>query len=230
MRVKIGRDEKGKAFYYDTNKYPTLLVTGSVGSGKTYLLTKIINRLKNKYCSAELKFLLVDTKNCEYGFMEKSKKLALPIANTDDDYKNLMQILLTTQKARISLFKQCGVRNIEEYNKQNIAKLQEKILIIDEFADLSNEENQSLLLNLTTMARCTGIYIIISTYCTKIDNPRVINGNLKANFLNRICFNVKTKEESKLVIDKEGAEMLDFDSREIIVSEPSGCTKVILDK
>ena len=56
------------------------------------------------------------------------------------------------------------------------------------------------------LSKSTGINIFAGT--SFLDRNKTLSGKVKANFIDRICISVDTKEESKLVIDEYGAENL----------------------
>jgi hypothetical protein len=87
------------------------------------------------------------------------------------------------------------------------------VLIIDEWADLlygtssSSQRNYIVesLKRLTQKGRAAGIHVVLATQSPRSD---VLSGEIKNNFPTRLCFRVPTKTDSRVVLDRNGAEKL----------------------
>ena len=82
------------------------------------------------------------------------------------------------------------------------------VVIIDEYATFISEKGREFeepLLHLAQLARAVGIHIIIST---KRPTNDIITGTIKSNFPTRISFRVPESVDSRVILDRNGAERL----------------------
>jgi S-DNA-T family DNA segregation ATPase FtsK/SpoIIIE len=117
------------------------------------------------------------------------------------------------------------VRNLQQYNSlltdpeavRNALPTQEGVVlkplpyivvIIDELADLMmtcpNEVEDSIG-HLSQMARAVGIHLIFATQRPSVD---IVTGVIKANFPCRVGYKVRTRFDSRTILDTEGSECL----------------------
>ena len=119
--------------------------------------------------------------------------------------------LIEETEARIKLFDELRVRNIEAYNNK-VSSEQRKprlVLFVNEIADLMQThggEIEEAMSRLGEKARSAGAIVHVNTYSPKAD---VIKGKLKANLPSKIAYKLNSELESDLVLEEVWAEKLD---------------------
>jgi S-DNA-T family DNA segregation ATPase FtsK/SpoIIIE len=202
LPVAFGRLRNGSPLIVDLTKMPHLLVSGATGSGKSILLQTIINSLLLK--STNYNLALIDTKRVEFSYYDGLLKLYGPIARDVDSANILLNNLIIEMENRFKVLEKSGCRDITYYK----GFMPYIVVVVDEFADLmvvSRKESQELICRLAQKSRACGIHLVVATQRPSVD---VVTGLIKANFPSRISCQVSSSSDSRIVLDKNGAEKL----------------------
>lgn len=225
LPVGIGKSITNEPYIFDLAKTPHLLVAGATGQGKSVGLNAIITSLLYAKTPDELKFVLIDPKMLEFAAYEDLKNHFLAcIPNTDNPIVTDMDLVVPTLNSvciemddRYKLLAQAKVKNLREYNQAiedgTLSKLEHKklpyiVIVIDEFADLimtSGKEVETPIARIAQKARAAGIHMIIAT---QRPSTKVITGLIKSNFPARMSFKVVQANDSRIILDNNGAENL----------------------
>ena len=168
-----------------------------------HLLTPVVTNPKKAIFS--LKWL-VDEMEKRYKIMSK-----IGVRNIESFNKKINEQKLNgeiiVEKTQTGFDSQTG-KPIFEEKRINFDSLPYIVVIIDEIADLmvvSGKDVEACIQRLSQMARAAGIHLIVATQRPSTD---VITGTIKANFSNRISYQVATNIDSRTIIGEQGAEYL----------------------
>ena len=227
LPIALGKTITNDVYMVDLAKIPHLLVAGATGQGKSVGLNAIITSLLYKKHPNELKIVLVDPKKVEFSvyapiadyFMaavEENEEEPI-ITDVQKVVKTLKGLCVLTDE-RYDLLKAAGARNIKEYNKKFLNHqlnpeeghdfMPYIVVIIDEFGDLiltAGKEIEMPITRIAQLARAVGIHMIIAT---QRPTTTIITGNIKANFPGRIAFRVGAMMDSRIILDRPGAQQL----------------------
>ncbi|MGI6710614.1 MAG: DNA translocase FtsK [Bacilli bacterium] len=212
LNVILGLDVAGNPVYLNIEKMPHGLIAGTTGSGKSVCINSIIASILYKADPNEVKLLLVDPKLTLVLFDEIPHLIAPVI--TDVKYASgILKWIVDEMENRFELFKHHRLTDITQFNKYaeengGIEKIPKLVIIMDEFGDLLINDSGTIehyIQRITQKARSAGIHLIVSTQRPSAD---IIKGSIKANLQTRIAFKVATGVDSRVVLDKEGAEAL----------------------
>ena len=217
LKIYCAETNRGK-FYLDIEKCPHILLAGETGSGKsTFLDTIILSLIQSKY---NIDLHLIDFQSVGLGKYEKCKKVK-SYGETPKDFKLLLDELEEENKRRIALFKSVSnkiyIDKLETWNKRYPERaLPYKVIIVDEAARLAEKQYEDFLEQLRTrvqMDRKVGLHFLISLQRPSVD---ILQGSLKANLPCRLAFETCSEVDSKVILDKSGAEELKNPGRFII--------------
>ena len=226
LPIALGKTITNEGFMADLTKIPHLLVAGATGQGKSVGLNVIITSLLYKKHPNELKLVLIDPKKVEFSvyspiadhFMAQVDDDDEPIITDVTKVVRTLKSLCTLMDHRYDLLKLAGARNIKEYNGKYLNHqlnpenghefMPYIVVIIDEFGDLimtAGKEVEMPIARIAQLARAVGIHMIIAT---QRPTTSIITGNIKANFPGRIAFKVSSMMDSRIILDRPGANQL----------------------
>jgi S-DNA-T family DNA segregation ATPase FtsK/SpoIIIE len=210
LPVPVGKDIHGEAIIAGVNKMPHLLVAGATGSGKSVLTNNFICSLIMNKTPDELKLILVDPKQVELMDYNGIPHLLTPVITDMELVVNALKWAVGEMEKRYSTLAKEQVRNIEGYNKKKgFAAMPYIVIVIDEMADMmmtaNRVESENAIVRLAQKARAVGIHLILATQRPSVN---VITGIIKANIPGRIGMSVTSATDSRVILDRIGAESL----------------------
>lgn len=192
-QVVLGLDKNHKKVVHDFQKVPHMLIAGLTGSGKSVELRAIA------YQAIEEQGANLWTIDFKGGIEFKSfEPIGVKCVWERDEAHKIIKYLIEEHYARIELFKENNVKNIDEYNEQvsEDRRIKRCYLAIDEVAELTDptgvpkEEKETFdmingdLSTIARLCRATGIHLLLAT---QRPDAKVITGQIKTNIGARVC-------------------------------------------
>jgi DNA segregation ATPase FtsK/SpoIIIE, S-DNA-T family len=239
----LGKDASGNPLIEDLTTMPHLLIAGTTGSGKSVCINSIVMTLLLTQRPDHVKLIMIDPKMVEMQDYKQIPHLMSPII--DDMVKAESVLDWATQKMdeRYETLAEAGVRNIRQFNKLTREQILEKfqpsstqeearipfhmpyiIIVIDELADLmmTSKETEAHIVRIAQKARAVGIHLILAT---QRPEAQVVTGLIKSNMPGRICFQVRSRLDSRIMLDQSGGEIL-LGQGDLLMLRPTGGTLI----
>ncbi|MRX56734.1 DNA translocase FtsK [Bacillus idriensis] len=159
MPIVAGMDPSGEMRVYDATNNPNLLIFGEPGSGKSSILHVILTTLIQFFSPKEFNLYLADFKQnelCVYEGVEHVKNVSYLV----DSFAPVLKLLKNELTIRGELLKNNRVRHINKLPKDK--KPPYIVLCIDEFVMIKNDDIMADLLQIASLGRAYGIYLILS--------------------------------------------------------------------
>jgi len=223
----LGKDVEGKPIAYDLADMPHLLIAGTTGTGKSVCLNALVLSILMTRRPDEVKLILIDPKMLELSEYGKVPHLMHPVVKDMDKAEAILSWAVDKMEERYDILSRARVRNIAGYNQLEPAEIHRRvkpaddeerkripdhmpyvIIIIDEVGDLimqKKKEVEGHIIRLAQKSRAAGIHLILATQKPTVD---VITGLIKSNLPARICFQVASRTDSRVVLDAMGADKL----------------------
>lgn len=229
MRIPVflGKDVAGNPIVVDLTSLPHLLIAGRTGTGKSVCLNAIIMSILMCRRPDEVRMLLIDPKMVELSPYKRVPHLLHPVVTDMRKAEAILGWAVDKMEERYQLLARVGVRHLSVYNqlgeeelRQRLGPISEEewaqiprrlpyiVIVADEMADLmmtAAKEVETHIIRLAQKSRAVGIHLVLATQKPTVD---VITGLIKSNLPARICFEVSSRVDSRVVLDEMGAEKL----------------------
>jgi S-DNA-T family DNA segregation ATPase FtsK/SpoIIIE len=229
MRIPVflGKDVAGNPMVVDLSSLPHLLIAGRTGTGKSVCLNSIIVSMLMTRRPDEVRTLLIDPKMVELSPYKNIPHLMHPVVTDMRKAEAILGWAVEKMEERYQWLARAGVRHVSVYNQLGEEELRERmqpiddeewkqvpthmpyiLIVADEMADLmmtAAKEVEGHIIRLAQKSRAVGIHLVLATQKPTVD---VITGLIKSNLPARICFQVASRVDSRVVLDEMGADKL----------------------
>jgi DNA segregation ATPase FtsK/SpoIIIE-like protein len=236
LPLALGKTVDGLPYVTDLAKMPHLLVGGTTGSGKSVGINTMIVSMLLRHSPETLRLILIDPKMLEFEMYHDIPHLIHPVVTEPKLASAILQWACIEMDKRYALMAKFKTRTIDSYNKRLAEELNDWsadkatyyapdswdgkstppmpkkmpyiVVVIDELADLmmvADKEVETSIIRLAQKARACGIHLIVATQRPSVD---VITGMIKANMPCRISFQVRSRIDSRTILDQSGGETL----------------------
>lgn len=209
LPIGVGMDVSGKPVVADLTRMPHLLVAGATGSGKSVCINSLITSLLVTRTPDEVQMILIDPKQVEMSQYRGLPHLRLPVVTEMEKVVAALRWTVIEMERRYTRFSEVGARNIVAFNDRSQSeRLVYLVVVIDELADLmmtAPEDVERLICRIAQLGRAAGVHLVVATQRPSVD---VLTGLIKANLPTRIAFAVSSMVDSRVILDRVGAERL----------------------
>jgi S-DNA-T family DNA segregation ATPase FtsK/SpoIIIE len=223
----LGKDTEGLPLIYDLAEMPHLLIAGRTGTGKSVCMNAVILSLLMTRTPDEVRMIMIDPKMLELSEYGKIPHLMHPVVKDMKKAEAILAWAVDKMEERYDILARARVRSIAGYNElapneifRRVNPVDEDerqrlvhpmpyiVIFIDEMNDLMmtmKKEVEGHIIRLAQKSRAAGIHLIVATQKPTVD---VITGLIKSNLPARICFQVSSRTDSRVVLDEMGADKL----------------------
>ena len=211
LAVAAGIDFFGGKLIIDLEEIGNLLVVGVTGSGKSVFLGDVITSILFRARPDEVQFLFFDFKGVELPLFNEIPHLITPSVKSRERAMKGLAWLEETANKRQFLLATHHKGSFEEYNASVENKLPRIVLIIDEYMSLMDRRGKTdpeftrMIRNIANTTRQTGIHLILST---QRPSAKIISKEISEAIPHRVSFYVMSGADSKIAINRTGAQRL----------------------
>ncbi len=225
LPIIIGRlkESPKKIITADLADLVHLMVSGASGWGKSVFLRSLINT--TLISETDKKVYLIDAQGVEFYPYRKIRDVK--VSTNEDEAMALLDEIIAIQKRRKQVFMAASANEFKEFNKNANAKekIPRIVVIIDEYADYVEVDGfQKKVSTLARVCRKYGIHIVLTT---QRPSAKLINEQIKAQFVNKIIFKASDGPNARvlgdmgaLTIEKKGEAITWLNTKRRVVQTP----------
>jgi hypothetical protein len=212
----LGRTPEGIDVFKNLKECPHLLIGGSTGSGKSvFLYTLLCTILKTHPNADDCRILLSSSKREDFVYFEGLPQLVegRVFADADEMTELFKDYIFKESEDRGIMLFNARKRDIDDFNKTTDKKLKPLVVIVDEFADLTDQlsskrEKEAFYTPIRKIAqagRSRGIHLVL---CTQRPSADLVPSSIKSQLNGRLALRVNDAIASRMIIDEPGAQSL----------------------
>nr|MBP3259198.1 DNA translocase FtsK [Bacilli bacterium] len=199
-----------------TDNY-SMLINGSIASGKSSLIHSIIDDVLLRNKPEEVKMIIIDSKRLEYMEYNGIPHLLTPIITSPKKAVEVLNKLVSEMQNRYDELDRVGAKNISDYNKiietknkngnSNFIKMPYIYLFIDELDDLIGYDKSIsyIIKRMLAYARAVGINILCTTTTVAYN---MFDIELINSFNSIISFKIFSHRDARLLFENKDSMKL----------------------
>jgi len=203
--VLLGESASGDVLLDLSEGERAILVGGTTGCGKTRTIVSWVLQLARKHGPDQLSLALIDLKRLDFTALAGLPHLVRPVATTESDAVDLVEWCVQEMERRQVVMQAAQVTRWDRLPIENGERFPLLVLVVDECADFATSDVMGNLVELARKSRASGIAIVAAT---QRPDANVLNPQVKANLTTRIAFRVASHYDSKIILDRAGAERI----------------------
>ena len=180
-----------------------LLVGGTTGSGKSRSIISLILQLAHKNGPDRLALAMVDLKRLDFTALDALPHLVRPTATTEAEAGDLVEWCVQEMERRQAVMQAAMVTRWDPLPEGDRFPL--LLVVVDECADFADSGVMADLVKLARKGRASGVSLILAT---QRPDAQVLSRQVKANLTARVAFRVTDSTESRIILDRTGAERI----------------------
>jgi hypothetical protein len=199
--VTLGHDRDGPVILDLAGNHRAILTGGASGGGKTNGMQAILAQLAMKHNRDAVQLAIVDTKEVDFSSWCGLPHLFAPVAHTIEDAGELIDAVEQERRRRKAVMVKAGVKEWRQLPEP----FPLLVLTVDEAADFTGTAAMDTLTQVARKGRSFGVSVMVGT---QYPTSKVIDPQVKANLPQAIAFRCRTQNESRVILDRGGAETL----------------------
>ncbi len=203
--VTLGIGRNGPVILDLAGNERAILVGGETGSGKTGTVKSIIAQAARKCSPDTLVLALVDLKRLDFPIFDGLSHLVAPVATEEADAENLVSWCVGEMERRQAIMQAAQVTRWDTLRVPDSDRFPLLLIVMDEVADFADSPVMADLVRLARKGRASGISLMLAT---QRPDAQMLNRQVKANVPTRIAFKTTDGIESKIILDRTGAQEL----------------------
>lgn len=217
-RFVVGQEPNGTILTADLADAatPHILIGGSAGSGKSWLLKAIVASLVHFHDPSRIRLTLLDPKRVTFIGNEFQAAISAhrdgPILYGIEDALPCFAHYIGVMEERYERFETTKVADLHEYNLSMpfAQRLPRHVIVMDEFQDLTADKKaaqafRTAVNRLGAKARAAGVHLILAT---QRPDRETVDPSIKSNLGGKIALRVASAVNSRIILDQGGAERL----------------------